>query len=115
MKIYPFEYNSIYAQTEKSLGFTEKARVTAIFKEYNWFTDDIDHDKRKKAAISNNNLISEKLRFFNITVIANGKNEIDISSFKAIDVDKIDKEEREAKLKAEGAGEFDYRDQFNFK
>ena len=115
MKLYPYEDSDIYAFSKVSLGLSERARVVNIFKDYDWYVDTIKNDNRKKATKYNNDEISKKLVFFGISIISCDNIEIDISGFTPIDVDKLDKEERLRKQQAEDNGDFDYREQFNFR
>jgi len=115
MKIYPYEDETVYAVGSKDLGFSQKARATALFKEYNWDAEDLTNENLKKSAISRNIDTCRKLAFFSITTLFNAKTEIDISGFKSIDVDEFDRETRLQKQAEQEVGNFDYRDQFNFR
>ncbi len=113
MKIYPYEDETFYGIGSKTLGLTQRARATALLKDYNLDADDIEGDKLRKSAQSRNEDVCRKLAFFNIITIVDNKKEIDISHYTPIDVDKADREERDARLASEEAGDFDYRDQLN--
>jgi len=112
MKIFPFEDSTIYAETNSSLSYYQKARVTSLFKDYIWDTDTIENIKRRTAKENENLDTKRKLVFFNVFQIVNGKDIISLDGLTPIDVDKFDKEEKERNelLSKVGETSFDYRD-----